>query len=59
MGLGFVLATVSVYIVEIATNDMRGLLGCFVQFQVKLYNLKLARKSHIFRKQSKLYNLPK
>lgn len=33
MGLGFVLATVSVYIVEIATNDMRGLLGCFVQFQ--------------------------
>jgi hypothetical protein len=35
MGLGFVLATVSVYIVEIATNDMRGLLGCFVQFQVK------------------------
>jgi hypothetical protein len=35
VGLGFVLATVSVYIVEIATTDMRGLLGCFVQFQVK------------------------
>ena len=32
MGLGFVLATTSVYIVEIATTDMRGLLGCFVQF---------------------------
>jgi hypothetical protein len=35
VGLGFVLATVSVYIVEIATTDMRGLLGCFVQFQVQ------------------------
>jgi len=32
MGLGFVLATAPVYIVEIATTDMRGLLGCFVQF---------------------------
>jgi len=32
MGLGLVLATTSVYIVEIATTDMRGLLGCFVQF---------------------------
>lgn len=32
IGLGFVLATVSVYIVEIATTDMRGFLGCFVQF---------------------------
>jgi len=32
VGLGFVLATVSVYIVEIATTDMRGFLGCFVQF---------------------------
>jgi len=32
MGLGLVLATVSVYIVEIATTDMRGFLGCFVQF---------------------------
>jgi len=31
-GLGVVLATVSVYIVEIATTDMRGFLGCFVQF---------------------------
>ena len=30
-GLGVVLATVSVYIVEIATTDMRGFLGCFVQ----------------------------
>lgn len=33
MGLGFVLATTSVYIVEIATTDLRGFLGCFVQFQ--------------------------
>jgi len=32
LGLGLVLATTSVYIVEIATIDMRGLLGCFVQF---------------------------
>jgi len=32
IGLGVVLATVSVYIVEIATIDMRGFLGCFVQF---------------------------
>jgi len=32
VGLGLVLATVSVYIVEIATTDMRGFLGCFVQF---------------------------
>jgi len=32
VGLGLVLATVSVYIVEIATIDMRGFLGCFVQF---------------------------
>lgn len=32
LGLGLVLATVSVYIVEIATIDMRGFLGCFVQF---------------------------
>ena len=32
MGLGFVLATAPVYIVEIATTEMRGLLGCFVQF---------------------------
>ena len=31
-GLGVVLATVSVYIVEIATTDMRGFLGCFLQF---------------------------
>jgi hypothetical protein len=53
MGLGFVLATVSVYIVEIATNDMRGLLGCFVQFQVKSYILKSPRKTNLFRKQSK------
>ena len=30
--MGVVLATVSVYIVEIATTDMRGFLGCFVQF---------------------------
>ena len=33
MGLGLVLATTSVYIVEIATTDMRGFLGCFLQFQ--------------------------
>jgi len=32
VGLGLVIATVSVYIVEIATADMRGFLGCFVQF---------------------------
>lgn len=32
LGLGVVLATTSVYIVEIATVDMRGPLGCFVQF---------------------------
>jgi len=31
--LGSVLSTVTVYIIEIATDDMRGLLGCFVQFQ--------------------------
>ena len=35
-GLGVVLATVSVYIVEIATTDMRGFLGCFLQFQGSL-----------------------
>ena len=40
VGLGFVLAVVSVYIVEIATTDMRGILGCFVQFQVKMSDLK-------------------
>ena len=34
-GYGIVLSAVSVYIVEIATTDMRGFLGCFVQFQVK------------------------
>ena len=33
-GLGVVLATVSVYIVEIATTDMRGFLGCFVQVRL-------------------------
>ena len=32
MGLGFELAVASVYIVEIAATDMRGILGCFVQF---------------------------
>jgi hypothetical protein len=32
MGLGFELAVVTVYIVEIASTDMRGILGCFVQF---------------------------
>ncbi|XP_023323438.1 facilitated trehalose transporter Tret1-2 homolog [Eurytemora carolleeae] len=32
MGLGFVLAVSSIYIVEIATTDLRGFLGCFVQF---------------------------
>jgi len=32
-GYGIVLSAVSVYIVEIATTDMRGFLGCFVQFQ--------------------------
>ena len=32
MGLGFELAVATVYIVEIASTDMRGILGCFVQF---------------------------
>ena len=32
MGLGFELAVATVYIVEIASTDMRGVLGCFVQF---------------------------
>ena len=32
MGLGFELAVATVYIVEIAATDMRGILGCFVQF---------------------------
>ena len=30
-GLGFVLTTSTIYIVEIATTDMRGQLGCFLQ----------------------------
>ena len=34
LAYGVVLSAVSVYIVEIATTDMRGFLGCFVQFQV-------------------------
>lgn len=33
LAYGIVLSAVSVYIVEIATTDMRGFLGCFVQFQ--------------------------
>ena len=32
MGLGFVLSTATIYIVEIASTDMRGVLGCFIQF---------------------------
>ncbi len=32
LALGFELATVNVYIVEIASTDMRGLLGCLVNF---------------------------
>ena len=32
MGLGFVLSTTTIYIVEIASTDMRGVLGCFIQF---------------------------
>jgi hypothetical protein len=32
MGVGFELAVATVYIVEIASTDMRGILGCFVQF---------------------------
>lgn len=31
MGLGFNLSSVSVYIVEITTLDMRGLCGCMIQ----------------------------
>lgn len=31
IGLGFELSTVTVYIMEIATTDMRGFLGCLVQ----------------------------
>ena len=31
VGLGFVLSTATIYIVEIASTDMRGVLGCFVQ----------------------------
>ncbi|XP_023336487.1 facilitated trehalose transporter Tret1-2 homolog isoform X3 [Eurytemora carolleeae] len=31
VGLGFVMATSSVYIIEICSPDMRGLLGCFIQ----------------------------
>ena len=30
--MGFCLGGVTVYIVEIASTDMRGFLGCFVQF---------------------------
>ena len=30
-GLGFVLTTSTIYIVEIATTEMRGILGCFLQ----------------------------
>lgn len=36
MGLGFELAVATVYIVEIAATDMRGILGCFVQFMGSL-----------------------
>lgn len=32
VGLGFVLSTATIYIVEIASTDMRGVLGCFIQF---------------------------
>ena len=32
MGLGFVLSVATIYIVEIASTDMRGILGCFIQF---------------------------
>ena len=31
-GLGFVLTTTTIYVVEIATTDMGGQLGCFLQF---------------------------
>ena len=32
MGIGFVLSSATVYVVEIASNDMRGILGCMIQF---------------------------
>ena len=32
VGLGFVLSVATIYIVEIASTDMRGVLGCFIQF---------------------------
>ena len=32
LGLGLVLSTATIYIVEIASTDMRGVLGCCIQF---------------------------
>ena len=32
MGLGSIMASATVYIVEIASTDMRGVLGCFIGF---------------------------
>ena len=32
MGVGAVMTTATIYIVEIASTDMRGVLGCFIQF---------------------------
>ena len=33
VGVGAVMTTATIYIVEIASTDMRGVLGCFIQFQ--------------------------
>ena len=35
MGLGFELAVATVYIVEIASTDMRGILGITLEYQIK------------------------
>ena len=32
MGTGAVMTTATIYIVEVASTDMRGVLGCFIQF---------------------------
>ena len=32
VGVGAVMTTATIYIVEIASTDMRGVLGCFIQF---------------------------
>ena len=32
VGTGAVMTTATIYIVEVASTDMRGVLGCFIQF---------------------------